>query len=92
MQKAYSATLGHLQPFQANTSSPQHSQAPTVTGDQAHKPTMIVQGPSATSAPIATPVSGLATASDLTYGIVAVIIVIIIAIGIVGLLLLRKKP
>jgi len=54
--------------------------------------TMIVQGPSATSAPTSAPISGLATASDLTYGIVAVIIVIIIAIGIVGLLLLRKKP
>jgi len=45
-----------------------------------------------TAAPAATPVTGLATASDLTYGIVAVIIVIIIAIAIVGLLLLRKKP
>jgi len=53
---------------------------------------MIVQAPSATSAPTAAPVSGLATASDLTYGIVAVIIVIIIAVAIVGLLLLRKKP
>ena len=52
---------------------------------------MTVQGPSATAAPTAAPVSGLATASDLTYGIIAVIIAIIIAIAIVGLLLLRKR-
>jgi hypothetical protein len=48
--------------------------------------------PAATAAPTATPVTGLATASDLTYGIVAAVIVMIIAIAIVGLLLLRKKP
>ena len=46
----------------------------------------------ATAASTPTPVSGLATASDVTYGMIAVIIVIIIAIAIVGLLLLRKKP
>ena len=45
-----------------------------------------------TPAPTAAPVTGLATASDLTYGIVAVIIAMIIAIAIVGLLLMRKKP
>jgi len=53
---------------------------------------VVVQGPSATTAPTSSPATGLATASDLTYGIVAVIIVIIIAIAIVGLLMLRKKP
>jgi len=52
---------------------------------------MVVQGPSATSAPTSTP-AGLATASDVTYGIIAAVIAIIIAIAIVGLLLLRKKP
>jgi len=53
---------------------------------------MTVQGPSATAAPTAAPISGLATASDLTYGIIGAVIAIIIAIAIVGLLLLRKKP
>ena len=53
---------------------------------------MVVQNAPATPAPTASPVTGLATASDLTYGIVAAIIVIIIAIAIVGLLLMRKKP
>ena len=48
--------------------------------------------PAPTAAPTATPVTGLATASDVTYGIVVAVIVIIIAIAIVGLLLLRKKP
>jgi outer membrane protein assembly factor BamB len=47
---------------------------------------------SATPAPTAAPVTGLATMSGLTYGIVAVIIVMIIAIAIVGLLIIRKKP
>jgi hypothetical protein len=46
----------------------------------------------ATPAPTATPVTGLATASELTYGIIAVIIVIIVAIALVAVLLLRKKP
>jgi hypothetical protein len=46
----------------------------------------------ATPAPTATPVAGLATMSGLTIGIAAVIIVMIIAIAIVGLLLIRKKP
>ena len=53
---------------------------------------MTVQGPSATTAPTAAPVSGLATTSDLTYGIIGAVIAIIIAIAIVGLLILRKKP
>ena len=48
--------------------------------------------PAPTPAPTAAPVTGLATASDLTYGIVAAVIVMIIAIAIVGLLLMRKKP
>jgi outer membrane protein assembly factor BamB len=46
----------------------------------------------ATPAPTATPISGLATMSGLTIGIAAAVIAIIIAIAIVGLLLLRKKP
>jgi hypothetical protein len=46
----------------------------------------------ATPAPTATPVSGLATMSELTIGIAVAVIAIIIAIVIVGLLLLRKKP
>jgi hypothetical protein len=54
--------------------------------------TMVVSSPSATSAPTATPVTGLATTSDLTYGIIAAVIVIIIAIVIVGLIIIRKKP
>jgi hypothetical protein len=52
---------------------------------------MVVQNaPSVT--PTAAPVSGLATMSALTIGIVAAVIAIIIAIAIVGLLLMRKKP
>jgi hypothetical protein len=47
---------------------------------------------SATPAPTAAPVTGLATMSGLTIGIAAAVIVIIIAIAIVGLLLIRKKP
>ena len=46
----------------------------------------------ATPAPTAAPVTGLATMSALTYGIVAAVIAIIVAIAIVGLLLMRKKP
>jgi len=53
---------------------------------------MVVQGPSATTVPTSTPVSGLATMSGLTIGIAVAVIAIIIAIAIVGLLLLRKKP
>jgi hypothetical protein len=48
--------------------------------------------PSATPAPSATPITGLATMSGLTIGIVAAAIAIIIAIAIVGLLMLRKRP
>ena len=48
--------------------------------------------PSATQAPIATPAANLATASDVTMGIAVAVIAIIIAIAIVGVLLLRKKP
>ncbi len=47
---------------------------------------------SATPNPTSAPVSGLATMSALTIGIVAAVIAIIIAISIVGLLLLRKRP
>ena len=45
-----------------------------------------------TTAPTASPVSGLATMPGLTIGIAVAVIAIIIAIAIVGLLLLRKKP
>ena len=48
--------------------------------------------PAPTAAPTATPVTGLATMSALTYGIAAAVIAMIIAIAIVGLLILRKKP
>ena len=48
--------------------------------------------PAATSAPTPSPVTGLATMSGVTIGIAAATIAIIIAIAIVGLLLLRKKP
>jgi hypothetical protein len=53
---------------------------------------MVVQNAPATPAPTATPASNLATMSALTIGIAAAVIAIIIAIAIVGLLLLRKKP
>ena len=53
---------------------------------------MAAQNAPATPAPTATPVTGLATMSGLTIGIAAAVIAIIIAIAIVGLLLLRKKP
>jgi hypothetical protein len=51
-----------------------------------------VQQALATPAPTATPVTGLATALDLTYGIVAAIIVIIIIGAILAMLMLRKRP
>jgi len=52
---------------------------------------MDVQNAPATQAPTSTPQSNLATMSDLTVGIAAAVIAIIIAIAIVGILLLRKK-
>ena len=48
--------------------------------------------PPATPAPTATTQSDLATMSGLTIGIAAAVIAIIIAIAIVGLVLVRKKP
>ncbi len=45
-----------------------------------------------TPAPTVAPASGLATMSGLTIGIAAAVIAMIIAIAIVGLLLIRKKP
>ena len=48
--------------------------------------------PAPTSAPTVAPVTDLATMSGLTIGIAAATIAIIIAIAIVGILLLRKKP
>jgi hypothetical protein len=51
-----------------------------------------VSSPAITPAPTAPPVSGLATMSGLTTEFAVAVIVIIIAVAIVGLLLLRKKP
>ena len=48
--------------------------------------------PVATATPTATPTSNLATAADLMTYIVAGVIAIIIAIAIVGVLILRKRP
>jgi len=53
--------------------------------------TVAAAAPTPTPVPTAPPVTGLATASDLTYGIIAAVIAIIIAIAIVGILLLRKR-
>jgi hypothetical protein len=47
--------------------------------------------PPPTAAPTAAPITGLASQSSLTLGIVAAVIVILIAIAIVAILLLRKK-
>jgi hypothetical protein len=47
---------------------------------------------SATAAPTATPLSGVATQTALEYGIVAIIIVIIIIGAVLALLLTRKHP
>jgi outer membrane protein assembly factor BamB len=51
-----------------------------------------VSEPAPTSAPTVAPVTDIATMSGLTIGIAAATIAIIIAIAIVGILLLRKKP
>ncbi|MGD0204539.1 MAG: PQQ-binding-like beta-propeller repeat protein [Candidatus Bathyarchaeia archaeon] len=51
-----------------------------------------VQQASATPAPTAAPVTGLATMSALTIGIVAAIVVIIIIGVILAMLMLRKRP
>jgi hypothetical protein len=48
--------------------------------------------PHPTAAPTVAPASNLATINDLMYGIAATIIAMIIAIAIVGVLILRKKP
>jgi len=53
---------------------------------------MTVQGPSATSAPTPSPVTGLASTSTVELGIAAVIIVIIIIGAILAILLMRKRP
>jgi len=69
----------------------------TFAGSGAYYPssavTTLYVGPApATPAPTAPPVTGLASQSSLTLGIAAAVIAIIIAIAIVGILLLRKKP
>ncbi|MGA3111798.1 MAG: PQQ-binding-like beta-propeller repeat protein [Candidatus Bathyarchaeia archaeon] len=48
--------------------------------------------PSATSAPTATPLAGVATQNTLMYGIIAIIIVIIIIGVVIMLMLSRRKP
>ncbi|MGA2524044.1 MAG: PQQ-binding-like beta-propeller repeat protein [Candidatus Bathyarchaeia archaeon] len=48
--------------------------------------------PSATQAPTATPLTGVATQTALEYGIIAIIIVIIIIGSVLALLLTRKHP
>jgi hypothetical protein len=48
--------------------------------------------PAPTAAPTATPISNIATTSDLMMYMAVGVIAIIIAIAIVGLLLLRKRP
>jgi hypothetical protein len=54
--------------------------------------TMIVGSPSATQAPTATPLTGLASTASLEYGIIAVIVVIIIIGAVLALLVTRKHP
>ena len=51
-----------------------------------------VSSPVITPPPTASPVSNLATMTGLTIGFAAAVIAIILAIAIVGILLLRKKP
>jgi len=53
---------------------------------------MIIQNAPATSAPTATPLSGLASNSTLMYGIVAIIIVIVIIGVVLAMLVTRKHP
>ncbi|HKM59808.1 MAG TPA: hypothetical protein VJY36_02935, partial [Candidatus Bathyarchaeia archaeon] len=48
--------------------------------------------PPATTAPTATPLSGVATQNTLMYGIIAIIIVIIIGIAVLAILMARKRP
>jgi len=68
----------------------------TFAGSNSYYPssssTYIYAGETPTSAPTAAPISGLATTTDLMTYIVGVGIAIIIAIAIVGLLILRKRP
>ena len=47
--------------------------------------------PPATTAPTATPLSGVATQNTLMYGIIAIIIVIIIGIAVLAILMARKR-
>jgi hypothetical protein len=54
--------------------------------------TMIVGSPSATTAPTASPPSGLASTSTVEYGVVAIIIVIVIIGAAILLVLNRKRP
>jgi hypothetical protein len=48
--------------------------------------------PAATTAPTATPLSGLSTQSALEYGVAAIIIVIIIIGAVLAILVTRKRP
>ncbi|MGA2524824.1 MAG: hypothetical protein ABSF65_11830, partial [Candidatus Bathyarchaeia archaeon] len=48
--------------------------------------------PAATTAPTATPLTGLSTQSALEYGVAAIIIVIIIIGAVLAILVTRKRP
>jgi hypothetical protein len=48
--------------------------------------------PSATQAPTAAPLTGLASNNTLMYGLVAIIIVIVIIGAVLAMLMLRKRP
>ena len=52
----------------------------------------LASAPSATIAPTATPLSGLASNNTLMYGIVAIIIVIVIIGAVLAILVTRKRP
>jgi hypothetical protein len=52
----------------------------------------VVYSPTVSTAPTATPLTGLASTATVEYGIVAVIIVIIIGIAVLAMIMLRKRP
>ena len=54
--------------------------------------TMIVGSPAATTAPTATPLTGIASTATVEYVGIAIIIVIIVGIIVLAMLMLRKRP
>jgi hypothetical protein len=69
----------------------------TFAGSESYYPSnaetsFTVSAPAPTAAPTATPASNIATTTDLAMYMAIGVIAIIIAIAIVGLLLLRKRP